>query len=310
MVNKHIKILLVVLLTFAFTSNARRERAYNISGDIPELKVECVMPEQDFFEGQPVPLTITLFSSTPDVAFANHHSLPPSLAGGEFATRQTISPAGNAYEKNVDGKVWYCFPLEAYMVTVDEKGRYEFGGGSYTVGVNFPEVVNDPFWGRMRTNRVQEFDVAVNKTKFRVKSVPAPPVGIDYSGSVGTFTIETVVPEGDIYLGEEATAYIILKGSGMIAESTLPEYRNCFVKGIRLKSLSESRNEGHDTKGRMLSEIRLECTFIPTERDDAEIGEARFDFFNPNTGKYQTVKSKPVKIKVKSTASKRETLEI
>ena len=310
MVKKHIKILLAVIMALAFSSNARRGNAYNRNdNDALELKVECVMPEHEFFEGQPVPITITLFSTTADVAFANPRSLP-ALSGGEFTTRQTISPAGHAYEKTIDGKVWYCFPLASYMVTFDEKGRYEYGGGSYIVGVNFPDVVNDPFWGRIRTNRVEEFNVNVNKTRFRVKSVPAPPTGIDYSGSVGTFTLETVVPEGDIYLGEEATAYIILKGTGMIAESTLPEYRDCFTKGVKLKSLSESRDEGHDTMGRMLSEIRLECTFIPTDRESAEIGEARFDFFNPNTGKYETIKSKPVKIKVKSTASKRETMAI
>lgn len=302
---------ILFLLTLLISSNVgfARNQGSAADADIPELRIVCEMPEREFYEGQPVPVIVTLLSSTPDVAFAKPISLP-HLLGSEFSTSQVISPAGNAYEKSEGGKKWFCFPLRANMVTIDNKGKYEYGGGSFMVGVNYPAVVRDPFWGPMRTMRTEEFEIPVQKVKFKVKSLPAPPGNLQYSGSVGSFEIETVVPEGDIFVGEEATAYIILSGTGMIAESTLPEYRDAFKTGVSLKSVTESRDEGHDNNGRMLSEIKLECTFIPTDRDNAEIGEARFDFFNPSTGKYETIKSKPVKIKVKSTASKRSMMSI
>lgn len=306
-----IKSNILFLLSLMISCEVVSARNHGSNGDAepPEFRIECVMPEREFYEGQPVPITVTLFSTSADVAFANPVSLP-RLEGEDFSTSQVISPAGNAYERDIDGKHWYCFPLSARMVTLDNKGKYVYGGGSFVVGVNYPTVVRDPFWGPMRTVRTEEFEVPVQKVKFRVKSVPAPPKDLQYSGSVGTFELKTVVPEGDIFVGEEATAYIILSGTGMIAESTLPEYRDAFKNGVSLKSVTESRDEGHDSKGRMLSEIKLECTFIPTDRENAVIGEARFDFFNPSSGKYETIKSKPVKIKVKSTASKRSVMSI
>jgi len=310
MVMRRFNIMLVLLVMFCGLAEARNSKSQsNDISESPELEIRCVMPEQNFYEGQPVPITITLYSSTPDIAFANPVELP-HLKGHNFATSQVISPAGNAYEETVDGKLRYCFPLSAQMITMDNKGKYEYGGGRYMIGVNYPVVVRDPFWGPMRTMQTEEFEVPVRSVTFKVKQVPAPPKGIEYSGSVGTFTLKTIVPEGDIFIGEEATAYIILSGTGMIAESVLPEYRSAFTNGVTLKSVSESRDEGHDNQGRMLSKIKLECTFIPTDRNSAEIGEARFDFFNPETRKYETVKSKPVKIKPKSTASKRSVMSI
>lgn len=275
----------------------------------PELSIEYVMDTDNFYVGQPVPVVVTLRSSTPDVVSADK-SEPLLLRKGSFDTFQLIDPAGASYRKLEGGKTWFYFPIEAYMITMAESGRYEFAEGEYEIGVSYPVVRHDPFWGNVRSNKVENFNVKTGKKSFKVKSLPNPPSEMDFSGSVGEFTIETVVPSGDIYLGEEATAYIVLRGSGMIAERVLPEYRDAFKNGVRLKSISEWRDEGHDHHGGMMSELRLECTFIPTDRDNAVIGEATFDYFDPYAGKYRTARSKPVKIDVKSTVSKREHIDI
>lgn len=274
----------------------------------PEFSIECRMDPQTFYERQPVPMVVTLISSTPNIALAEVRSAP-SLTKGEFASVQKVSPAGSAYKEVSGGKTYYCFPLEAYMVTMSDKGKYEIGGGEYEIGVSFPAVVNDPFWGKRRTSVVKRFSVPVDKRMFNVKSLPTPPASVDFSGSVGKFTIETVVPRGDIFVNEEAVAVVVLRGTGMIADSTLPEYRNAFRNGVRLKSISESRDAAYDN-GQMISELSLECTFIPDVRDGVEIGEVTFCYFDPEAGEYRTARSAPVRIDVKSTTSKRESISI
>lgn len=172
-------------------------------------------------------------------------------------------------------------------------------------------MVNDPFWGRVRSQKVEDFKVGVKSAKIKVKSLPSVPADVDYSGSVGSFTIETVLPKGDIFIGEEATAYVVLKGRGMLEESTLPAYREAFTQGMKLKSVSESRDESFDhSTGEMVSEIRLECTFVPTERDGVVIGEITFGYFDPKIKEYKTAKSKPVQVTVKSTTAKRDSMSI
>lgn len=299
---------LAALLLPLLSPAQRNDRADSEEFEKPELSIECRLATQDFYERQPVAMVLTLVSSTPNIQFADPVSLP-KLKKGSFDTFQTITPAGNAYEEKVGGKTRYCFPLNAYMITLADKGKYELEGGEYRVGVYFPVVVRDPFWGSRRSRKVVDYTVSVEKESFKVKGLPPIPDNIDFSGSVGEFTIETVVPPGDIFLDEEATAYVILRGSGMIAESTLPEYRDAFKDGVKLKSVTESRDEGH-ADHKMMSEIRLECTFIPTERDNAWIGEATFDYFNPVTKKYETARSKPVKVNVKSSTARRDSMSI
>ena len=86
----------------------------------PEFSIECRMDPQTFYERQPVPMVVTLISSTPDIALAEVRSAP-SLTKGEFASVQKVSPAGSAYKEVSGGKTYYCFPLEAYMVTMSDK---------------------------------------------------------------------------------------------------------------------------------------------------------------------------------------------
>lgn len=278
------------------------------SSENPELYIECHIDDNTIYERQPVSAVVTLISSTPNIAYANvSHQL--ELNKEKFATFQKVSSPGRAYEKNIKGKRMFCFPLEAFVFTIANKGSYDLVNGEYKIGVSIPTVVNDPFWGPVRSSEVEQYSLSVRKSSIKVKALPKTAGNSNFSGSVGTFSIETIIPAGDIFVNEDATAIIVLKGTGMIEQSVLPEYRGAFINGCKLKSVSESRNEVYDN-GKLISELRLECTFIPTERSNVEIGSVSFDFFNPDSGKYETIRSKPVKVTVKSSTSKRERITI
>lgn len=274
----------------------------------PDLFIDCVFSENTIYERQPVSVVITLFSSTPDVETASAIT-EPKLSKGEFSTLQQVQPAGNAYRKLIDGKEFFCFPLKTFVFTIDEKGSYELSDGEYKIGIAIPVVINDPFWGRVSSSEIKDYDVPVKKSSFKVKSLPKQSQNASFSGSVGEFKLETVLPRGDCFVNEEATVYIVLRGTGMIAESVLPEYRNAFGEDLKLKSVSESRTEGYDN-GKMVSELRLECTFIPLKSGEISIGESYFDYFDPSAGKYVKTSSKPIKVLIKSSVSKRESLSI
>lgn len=286
-------------------------RSVALSPDVdstPDLSVELRVSSDVCYEQQPVSLVLTLVSSTPDVAFADVVK-SPELKKGEFSSVQRVSPAGRPYEEEISDRKYYCFPIETYLVTLSDKGKYEVDGGECSIGITYPIVIDDPFWGRRRSSEVRRFSVPVKKASLKVRELPSAPSGIDFSGSVGRFSIETVIPKGDIFINEEATAIVVLKGTGMIAESTLPEYRDAFKSGMKLKSVSESRDISFEN-GEMVSELYLECTFIPVAKDDVVIGEVTFDYFDPLAGEYRTARSKPVRVEVKSTTSKRERLAV
>lgn len=278
------------------------------SADGPDLFIKCEVGESTIYERQSATLTVSLYSSVPDIAYANPSS-KIHLKKGECATWSQVRPVGNAYETKIDGRRYFCFPLELFVFSIDEKGSYEFVGESYEVGVSVPIVVNDPFWGPVRSAEVKNYTVPVKRASFKVKSLPNPPMGSRFSGAVGSFSIETVVPAGDVIVNEEATAVVVLRGEGLIPELTMPEYRTAFTDGVKLKSVSEARSSSF-VDGKLVSELHLDCTFIPTRRDDVKIGSVSFSYFDPSSGKYVTSTSSPVDVKVKSGVSKRESLDI
>lgn len=275
---------------------------------VNSMRIEYRTNAKEYYAHQPFAIVVTLVSPTSDIVYANE-IVTPTLKSGEFDTFQNVDHPGDAYVELQDGKKQYCYPLKAYVVTMGEKGKYTISSGEYEIGTTEIKIINDPFWGKRRYRDTVSHQLKAEAKDIKIKALPKVPEGVDFSGSVGDFTLETIIPPGDIYVGEEGLAVILLRGKGMIAESVLPEYRKAFSGNIKLKSISESRKEVYD-KGELISEIRLECTFIPTEKENVEIGEAIFHSFNPYRGEYETVKSLPVKVKVKSTTSRLKSIEI
>lgn len=300
--------LLLCLSALSVLNLSARTRVAEGEADEPELFIQSVSSRSDVYEREAMPVVVTLFSTSPDVASAAMLN-EPSLHDGEFSTFQKIEPAGRSYTKVIDSKKYYCFPLYACMVSFADKGKYKFEGGKYNIGISIPTIVNDPFWGKVRSSRIINKEISANELKINVKRMPDVPSNIDFTGSVGQFMVETIVPKGDIIANREAVAYIVVRGSGIIEEQTLPQYHKAFSGGLRLKSVSESRNEYFDN-GKLVSELQLECTFVPETVNDFQIGEASFDYFDPVDKKFKSAKSKPVTINVKSSVKLREKIEI
>ena len=269
-----------------------------------DFMLKCEMQKSTLYESEPVELDIVLYSPTPDIAGVSEIS-PVSLKSGEFSFFSKVRNAGGQSVVDIKGERYYRFVVESYIVSMARSGKFSVVGPELEVTVSYPVVVRDPFWGRVQTVENVSFPLEADKCDFKVKDLPRVPKNTVYSGAVGDFTITTDVPPGNIIVNEEATAYVTISGEGWLPDSMLPEYRDAFKTGMKLKSISEERNR-YVKDGKLVSELRLECTFIPLQREGVEIGEVSFEFFNPNTGKYQTVSSAPVGVTVKSSTVKRE----
>lgn len=275
----------------------------------PSLFIEFEIDAKSPYEHQTFVATPVLYTTSPDIAYINRLTAP-EIENGSFEVIRIVPSADNrATRKEIKGKEYYRVPLESFVMAVDKKGTYSIVAPSYDIGVSVPTVVRDPFWGTYRTSRTTSCRPETTTARIKVKSVPDAPSGSAFSGSVGEFNIQTVIPKGDIIVGEEATALIIVSGPGIISESVLPEYRSAFGSGLNLKSVSESCSS-HVVDGRLVSELQLECTFIPSRREDVSIGAVSFDFFNPVSGKFETIRSAPVEVQVKSTVSRREKISV
>lgn len=291
----------IFLATFASAADNNR-----FSDD--DFMIECTLDKNVLYEREPGMITVTLLTPTADIADVVEAS-PLELNHGSFASVSNVQVLDNTVKRRINGRDYLAVPVAKYSFTINEKGKYELRNAAYDVKVAYPVIVRDPFWGNVRTTETKSYRITPDKVSFRVRELPD--VGDDghFSGAVGNFSVRTVVPPGDIIVNEEATAIIEITGYGDIPENTLPEYRDAFGENAKLKSVSESR-ESYIRDGRLVTELRLECSFIPLQRDDVVIGEVSFEFFNPRSGKYETVRSAPVEVEIKSSTVHRETMEI
>lgn len=276
--------------------------------DNTQLFINIEADKSVVYCGESQIITVNLYSSTPDISgFRDNGEI--SLKKGSFESIKKVNISSRPYKKKFNGKILYCFPLETYAVSYDHKGNYEITDGPYEIGVSFPVIYNDPFWGPYRSSEIEAIDIDVSPVKVKVKSLPSPSSNYNFNGSVGNFKIETILPKGNIYLNEEATVYIVIKGEGILTDSTLPDYQDAFKDGLKLKSFAETRSQAY-SNGNLVSEIQMECVFIPTRSEEVEIGEISFCYFDPKDGKYKTVVTKPVKVNVKSSVDRREQIPV
>lgn len=296
---------IAALFSTAFDGSLGLTAAAKNSDDI---FLECTVDNRNIYENQPIAATVWLYSVYPDIAFVNRIG-EPLINNEPVESLRPFRVAGNALHKRIKGKDYYAFKVESFVFSLDGKGEYILSPSSYQIGIAEPVVINDPFWGPVKTNKTSKVELTPGNVKLKVKNIPDAPKGSNFSGAVGNFEIKAYIPKGDIYIGEEATACVVISGPGNIPQSVMPEYRSAFGSNVRLKSVSENRSE-KIVDGKLVSELILDFTFIPESFSDSEIGPMSFAFFNPENSKFVTVRSDSVKVPVKSSTSKREKISI
>lgn len=300
--------LLLLIGTPSTGAESETRRNGDSRGDAGYMALEIRPLTGNPYEGQPVAVEVALVTDRNDISGVE--SIGTLTAGnGDFLSFQTVDNPGNTVIVEREGRRLYSIPLAVTVVAFEESGKYKLISPGYKVALPQYRVVRDPIWGSRRVRELSVADLRPVTTNLKVKALPNPPKDMDFSGSVGEFEIETRMHRATPVAGEDNTVFIILRGSGLIAELTMPQYKGAFPPDLNLKSVSESRRGFYD-HGKLISELTLECTFTPGHSGEFEIGEVWFDYFDPVTGKYARAKSDPVAVSVKSSVVRRNHYDI
>lgn len=297
-------LLFAVILLYAGVNYAQK----SVGIDKSQFKLSWNEDKLNLYHREPAVLTLYLWTPGYEIRDVRK-SKSSSLSKGKFSFLQRADIITEPRIVEKDGKIWYVYPIDSYAIAIDKAGKYDLHGGRYIVDVAVPQIYDDPFWGKMQTMRTERIEVPVSPVQIEVKDLPQTDGNSDFSGAVGDFDVTVNVPPGDIFLNEEATAIVTVVGKGWLNNGTLPEYHDAFRNGTKLKSFSENRIQ-YLKDGVLISELQMECTFIPTSKDNAVIDPIWIEIFNPETGTYEIVKSKPVKVKVQSIADKAPEIDI
>ncbi|MDE6339780.1 MAG: BatD family protein [Muribaculaceae bacterium] len=295
-----------VLIRHIFVSLVFLGGVFDVTGIYADTKSDMmIITECDkdvYYSNETGKATVWLYTTNPNISGFNEVS-PISLDKGEFSYIAKIANVPPYGRKRIKNKDYYAIPLAVYAFMIKSPGKHNLLAGDYKIGVDEPIIVRDPWFGNVASHRTSVVDLEGVKASIKVKRLPDAKENSSFNGAVGSYDINVMVPRGDIIINEPASLVITIKGTGMIGDDTMPDYHKAFMEGNKLKSMSEKNDYYYDGNN-LVSQKVLECEFIPTDKDNCIIGPVEFSFFNPQTGKYETVKSDPIKIEVKSSTAK------
>ena len=212
---------------------------------------------------------------------------------------------GNAYYTNLIRKV-QLFPLQA--------GTYELDPAEIETVIHFVKTVQPgrsrDSEGQTRLQRLLDESVRGNSyrtnvdhyttiktpiVKIEVKPLPIENQPADFSGAVGQFNLETIMPETAIRQGELISIKWVLSGSGNLQLATLPDVE--WPKGIDTSepSVKEDLNQYvYPLSGKKTFDYAI------TARDTGSytIPPISFSYFDPKTEEYKAIVTEPVTFEV------------
>jgi hypothetical protein len=139
------------------------------------------------------------------------------------------------------------------------------------------------------------FDIESNPVEIRVKTLPPPGAGIEFSGIVGNLEASLSTPVYTARTGESMTCYLTLKSTGNLNAINDP--------GLELSSrgrvyLSETIRDQLEEKEKVHFVKKFEYTVIPEESGTLVVGAGELTYFDTAEREYLTLAAEPIQLTV------------
>ncbi|MBN1591944.1 MAG: protein BatD [Candidatus Coatesbacteria bacterium] len=249
--------------------------------------IETSADKKEVYLGEQLTMTFRLFS---------RHDL-----GSADYTAPTCT---NFWKEDIENRRRYATLIKGKRYRVEEISTALFPTktGELTIGSASLKCTLDTFFspnfafgrrGVERPRNLQTQPITIN-----VKPLPdgAPP---DFSGAVGQFSISASVEPSELEVGKSATLNVRIWGTGnvkTIQELPKPSIEHLDVYEPNIKeSVSRKDSPIRGTKS-------FEFVLVPNQPGDYVIPAFAFSYFDPETSRYRTAKTRPIKLTVTGTA--------
>lgn len=154
---------------------------------------------------------------------------------------------------------------------------------------------NDPFapFFRPFSSRRTDYEVTAPGTSITVRALPSG-APASFSGAVGTFEMVGRVDPSEVEPGEPVRLALSIRGTGNAATLAAPEFEP--IAGV---DAYDPESERSVDRGRIpfRSSRTFTYTFVP-QGTSFEIPEVEWSYFDPDAGRYRTLRSGPYPVTV------------
>lgn len=272
-----------------------------LAPETDELRVVVEVDSASVYEGEPVGLTLTLYTTqniltprismggdvgrfdlTTDPRWTGNQRVAFEFLGGEVPV--TIERA------TLDGRAYTSVSVRRMLVP-REPGRWTLGPAE--VVTEFTRTVRQGF----RERRVSLGDARALSAPIEIEVRPLPDTGRPegFAGLVGRFAVRSEASPTEVNVGDPIDLQISVTGGPLLGEvgmpplETLPGFSDAFRVAEEVSRTQEP--------GRVLFAARIRAL------DDGvrEIPGIQLAYFDPERGEYDVARSEPIPIRVRPT---------
>ena len=206
----------------------------------------------------------------------------PQFTADGFNMRDIL--AGKQGEQELSGKRYVTVVYQT-VVTPTKAGKLKLGAVKLRAQYSGPRANNryDPFPG---FGRMQEMEITAPEIEFEVLPLPAAGKPKDFAGAIGNFTFDGTGSPAKVKVGEPITMNLVVKGTGNFDRITVPPL-------AEPDGWNAYDSENSFTPSDQLATIGTKTFKLPVSPLVAKttIPVFAFSFFDPDTGKYVTLKN-------------------
>ena len=267
------------------------------SGEISsnDLFMRLSLSRTEVVIGEPITATLKIYQRANVVGFENAKF--PTFNG--FWSQETYVPNNIEFKReSLDDKIYNTAVLRTYVLIPQQSGTITIDPAELVCLVNIrtaPSTSNslfDSFFqDEYRTIRKRVTTPAV---KVKVNPLPAGQPA-SFGGGVGNFGISARLTTDNLKTHDAASLIISVSGRGNVA--LLEEPKVNFPPDFEVYDTKTTENTDKSNGGTSGSKS-FEYPFIPRSHGDFTIDPVEYSYYDVNAGKYVTLRTEPLHVKV------------
>lgn len=276
------------------TGNAQQQRQQSGEVSAKDIFLKLSFSKTKVVKGEPIIATLKLYTRVPVAGFEDiKFPVFDGFWSQEIETPQNI----NFVRENVDNQIYNSAVLRKYMLLPQQTGDLAVKPAEMICQV---QVMAAP---RGRSIFDDFFDSGYQIVKKRVNSgnavikVSPLPAGAPatFGQGVGNFSLKVELSRDSVKAHEAGSVIVTVEGSGNLNLIEAPKVE--LPADFELYDVKTSNNYSYGATG-ISGSKKFEYPFIPRSEGVFEVPPIEYSYFDVKSGKYVTLKSMPVVIKV------------
>ncbi len=267
------------------------------TGDISsgDLFLRLSLSRSEVVIGEPITATLKIYQRVNVVGFEN--AKLPTFNG--FWSQETFAPTNIEFKReSLDDKIYNTALLRTYVLIPQQSGTITIDPAELVclVNVRAPQSASSSLFDRFFQDEYQTIRKRVTTPAVKVKVNPLPAgQPASFGGGVGNFGISARLTTDNLKTHDAASLVITVSGRGNVA--LLEEPKVNFPPDFEVYDTKTTENTDKSNGGTSGSKS-FEYPFIPRSHGDFTIDPVEYSYYDVNAGKYVTLRTEPLHVKV------------